>query len=233
MKLDLKEELLNSDNIGYDYFLLLELIKKDNNDINLIILMIEECIELYLYKEAKKYINYLKYNLNYTSSRITHLENKIKEIESNTNYIEDIRLKFKLEDINKKDSLKSIELCDDYYINTNNSDYIYIKAKLLYENNQLEDAIKEFNLYTNMGNKYLRQSYIFLYYIYHKLSDINKCNEYLNKLNDLFSYKDIDIYSNLENILLSYVENYNDKVCLNISKDIFRDKVIEKKKING
>lgn len=211
-----KDNLFFSNNIGYNYYILLEMLKEDNTNINLIILIIEICVELYLYDEAKKYINYLRYNLNYNSKRIMFLENKVNEIESN--YKEDIIFKYNIVGV------KDIELYDSYYEQTNNPDYLYVKAKKMYENNLLEESMYLFNSYIKLGKRYIREAYIFLFFISFKLSDENNYNIYLNILNDLFEYKNIN-YS-LEGILLTYIDNYTDNICLDISKYIIKDEVI-------
>lgn len=221
IKMDKKEELYSSSNIGNNYYILLEMLKEDNSNINLIILIIEVCIELYLYDEARKYINNLKYKLKYNSDRITFLENKINDIEST--YKEDIIFKYDIVGI------KDISLYDRYYLQTNNPDYLYVKAKILYKNNQLIESLKVFTLYISIGKRYIRESYIYLFYISSKLSDDNQYNIYLNILNKLFEYKNIS-YS-LEDILLKYMDNYDDNLCLDISKYILKDEVVNKKKL--
>lgn len=215
------ENLYTSNNFGYNYYILLELLKEDKTNINLIILIIEMCIELYLYDEAKKYINFLRYSLNYNSNRIIFLENKVNEIESS--YKEDIMFKYNIVGI------KDINLYDIYFEQTNNPDYLYIKAKKLYEKNLLIEAKDLFKSYLKLGKRYNRETYIFLFFISFKLSD-NDYDIYLNILNNLFEYNNIS-YS-LEDILLSYIDNYSDNICIDISKNILKGKeVIDKKNL--
>lgn len=236
----LKEQFLSNDNYGFNYLCLKRLLELESDDINILILLIECCISLVNYNDAKYYLELAKSKLNIPNTRLDYLEKKINSMSKDPrNYLKELRNKLSIEKLVLANDIEAaLDLCELYTYETDDPNYIYIAGVILYKYNYYEEALNYFERYRNYGSSYLKQTYYYLYYIYNWLNDNEKANYYATMIYDLSKYEGLDISLPVfESQLLFYAHNFSDECMIELEKKLLsnvleyenKQKIIDKK----
>ncbi len=222
----------NSNNIGYDYHILKQILKLEPNNLDAISLIIEQLIILSSYEEANNYLKLYILNNGNMNANILYLQKVIDEVLSNkNNYIYDYKVMHRIEQSYSKGQIdEAIDICNESYQHTNNTDYIYMIAKILYQSNNFDKSLDIFKRYVKLGNVYIKESYCYMYFICNS-NGLEGEDEYLQYLFNLIctdNYIDINVF---KNILLSYKDNISKKGLMMLKKDIYKRGVNEIGKI--
>lgn len=233
---ELEECYYNSNNYGMDHYILMKLFKLDPNNINTIILLIENSILLVDYDTAEQFLKLVETKITISNKRLDYLKLKIKSLKSPM-YIgstKNIDLQKLFETTNniriiEEESIKgNVEASINYGLNlfekTTNSDYLYIVAKIMYNNGLYQDSLKLFKDYISIGNIYLKQAYYYLFFINKLLNNEEEASYYASLVYDLSSFIGIDIDLNdYEKNIFCYVDNFSDYSIIEIEKNILYD----------
>lgn len=230
---ELEECYYNSNNYGMDHYILMKLFKLDPNNINTIILLIENSILLFDYDTAEQFLKLVETKITISNKRLDYLKLKIKSLKSpmymgSTKNI-DLHKLFETTNnirIIEEESIKgNVEASINYGLNlfekTTNSDYLYIVAKIMYNNGLYQDSLKLFKDYISIGTIYLKQAYYYLFFINKLLNNEEEASYYASLVYDLSSFIGIDIDLNdYEKNIFCYVDNFSDYSIIEIEKNI-------------
>lgn len=233
---ELEECYHNSDNYGVSYYILKKLLKLDSDNINTIILLIENSILLFDYNTAEQCLKLAETKILIPNKRLEYLKLKIECLKSpmyvTSNNNIDLQKMFETTNnirIIEEESIKeNIEIAINYgyhlFEQTTNSDYLYIVAKIMYNNGYYQDALKLFKYYISIGTIYLKQSYCYLFFINKLFQNEEEASYYASLAYDLSSFIGIDIeLRDYEKKLFCYVDNFSDHSIVEIEKNILYD----------
>ncbi len=236
--IELKEGYLNANNYGISYYILTTLLKLEPNNINIIILLIENSILLFDYQTAEECIQLAENILGNSNERINYLKKKVICLKAPMylNNDQHIDLRRVVESSNNMHIIEeasingntefAIEYGYNLFLQTSDSNYLYMVAKIMYNNGYYEDALKTFKDYILIGTIYLKQAYCYLFLI-NKLLQNDECASYYASLAyTLSAFIGIDIsLSDYERKLFSYVDNFSDHSIVELEKDILSNKL--------
>lgn len=196
----------STDNVGLQYYYLLLSYEKDKSNINILLYLLEYSIYLGSSMDIKKYINEIKCNINDRKMYFDYLLDKYNNIFKDNRYSEFLKNRIVLSKLFEKDYYIFIEKCNKKYIETLNSEYIFLMGQKMYYSGHYRHSFFYLNKYIEIGIISLREAYIYLFYI-------SNNDMYLNKLYELIILdKTIDI-----NLLREILLNDKDK---KINKEI-------------
>lgn len=232
----LQDCYFSSNNYGMNYYILTKLMKLDSDNINTIILLIENLILLFDYEKAEQCLKLAENKIKVSNKRLDYLKLKIECLKSTicmtSNKNIDLKKTFEIANnirIIEEESFKgNVEKAINYgchlFEQTTNSDYLYIVAKIMYNNGYYKDALKTFKDYISMGTIYLKQSYCYLFFINKLFQNEEEASYYASLAYDLSAFIGIDIeLHDYENKLFCYVDNFSDQSLVEIEKNILHD----------
>ena len=215
------ERYLNTDNIGLQYYYLLNIYNKDNSNINILFLLLEYCIYLGTNIESNKYINVINNRVGINNTYFNYLLNKYNSINifNNIEYIKD---SIKLNKLYNEDYYLFIENSEKMYKETLNPEYLYLLGQKSYFNGNYKRSVYYFDKYIDKGVLSLRETYIYLFYI-------TSSEAYLNKLCNLIMYNNIELKV-VEDVLLKSKDKYINKEIISLFHNIYREDISNKPK---
>lgn len=218
---DFFERYLNTNNIGLQYYYLLNIYKRETNNINILFLMLEYNIYLGNNLHFNNCISIINNRIDTNNVYYKYLLDKNNCI-MNFNNIEYIKDIIKLNKLYNKDYFMFIENSEEKYKKTLNSDYLYLLGQNSYFNGDYRRALYYFNKYVEKGIISLREAYIYLFYI-------TNCEEYLNKLCSLIMYNNVEPEV-VKNILLKSKDKYINKEIIYLLHNIHKVEIKNKQK---
>lgn len=235
---ELQECYCSSDNYGVSYYILKKLLKLDSDNINTIILLIENSILLFDYNTAEQCLKLAETKISIPNKRLEYLKLKIEYLKSpmyvTSNKNIDLQKMFETTNniriIEEESTIGNIEIAINYgyhlFEQTTNSDYLYIVAKIMYNNGYYKEALKLFKYYISIGTIYLKQSYCYLFFINKLFQNEEEAGYYASLAYDLSSFIGIDIDLHAyEKKLFCYVDNFSDHSIIEIEKDILSNNI--------
>lgn len=230
---ELTEAFFSSNNYGADYYILNKLLNIEPTNINVLIFVIEHAILLYDFQKAEECLQIAEVIIGDSNKRLNYLKKKIMCLKSPSYLGENNRVDLKqmLETTNnvkmieevaiKGDIHGSIKYGYDLFRKTNDSDYLYVVAKAMYNNGYYEASLQAFTDYISIGNIYLKQSYCYMFFI-NKLNHNDEIASYYASLAyELSSFIGVDIsISDYEQKLFSYVDTFSDHSIVELEKSI-------------
>lgn len=230
---ELTEAFLNSNNCGIDYYTLVKLLKIEPDNINALILLIENAISLFDYAKAEECLHIAERIVGVSNNRINYLKNKLMCLKSQSYLSENnnIDLKKLFESTNNMRKIEELAVTGDIkfatsygydlFWKTNDSDYLYIVAKAMYNNGHYDEALMVFQDYIARGMIYLKQSYCYMFFINKLLHNEELANYYASLAYELSSLVDVDIsLIDYEQKLFSYADNFSDYSIVEVEKYI-------------
>ncbi len=225
--------ILSSENCGKKYMAVKKLYELMPNDFNVLLLLIEICIELYDIEQAKLYLN-IANKSNIKLPKLKYLEQLINDMESETPKLMDnvfnyYQIDSKIDERNYEEAIKFSTEC---FENSSDPVYLYKSACIFFMLEQYDLAEEMFNKYLGMHSLYQKQSYYYLYYINIEKNELSKAKYYLNATYEIacFDGNNLSIEEWIK-ILNNYKENFDDKTIKHIEKELLKYKVVETNKV--
>lgn len=221
---ELEVEFFNGYNIGYCYYILHKLKDLVEDDTNIILMLIETCLQLKDYDQVEDLLNYFTDCSSELSNRLGYYHKEVIIHKVNFSKCVDYAyFETQLESLfNCEDFYVAERLVEDKVLRENNSIYMYKYAELLYVYNYYEKAKKIFLEYLSTHNLHQKNVYYYLYFIALQEEDIESADTYLKIIFELTRYVDSNVDLNKLKIILSkYKDSFTDKVIYNLEKDIF------------
>lgn len=225
--------LESEDNVGYCYFILHRLKALIEDNVDIILLLIESCLQLGDYDQVECLLNYINDYDESLCSRINYYRSEVIRFRKKHHNFQDyVQYELQIEGFfARRDIAGAEDLCNRKLIESNNNTYLYKFGKLLYTYGFYEQAKEVFKRYLFTNDLYSKSVYFYLYFIALKENDLDSLNELLKILFDLTRYEDSSInISIFKEIVDSYKDNFTDKAVYNIEKDIFCNAIPKREK---
>ena len=220
---NLHNEFFESNNNGLDYFYLNNILNVESSNIDYLTLYVEELIILGDYKKAKNCIEMI-INNNLNNSKITYLSSVVNQL-SNNNY-NNVFYKASLSEyISNNDYKSALKLCEKAFNKTKDPFFLYSFGKICIDYDiDYNKGFDMINRCINLSNCYLRECYTYIMFLSYKINNNGMFNSYSDLLYTLYCYDDISIDRDIfNNIVLSYIDKYNEVSVFDISKKILQE----------
>lgn len=214
-----------SNNAGYNYYILTRMLNLDSRNTEIIEFIIEQLVLLLSYDEALRYINLYRNNNGKKSANINYLEELINErLYYQSDCINNLKQVKRIENLFLEGKIsEAINTCYNLYDISGIPDYIYLSAKIMYNCNNLEKSLELFKKYVKLGRFYLKEAYCYMYFICNNLKLEEENNYLLHIYNLICTNNEMDIESFKDRILL-YKDNITKEDLVALRKDLYKNK---------
>ena len=223
-------DFFNSNNNGLNYYYLNNILKLEPDNINYIILFVEELIILGDYKKARKYLSKV---INCDNSRVHYLDYKIKNLLSKKNHTSIATYKAELNVlIYNKEFNNALNLCEYAFNKTDDPYFVYYFGKICIDNDiDYSKGLDIIKKCLSLSDCYIRECYAYILYALHKMDTNEDLECYSSLLYELYKFENISVdIKQFENIVLEYIDDYNESSVLEISKKMLHKSEVKQKK---
>ena len=223
----------NTDNNGLSYYYLNSILKIEKNNIDFLMLYVEELLILGDLNKAKIYLDRIC-KLSSNSKRVEYLYSKVDYLLGLKKVYNKV-LSYKVivkELISNNKYMDAIEICKKAFDDTADVYYLFYIGKIYIDNNiDYLTGLDMLKKCMNISDSYLRECYTYIMYYATKNNDVELFKIYSSLLYELYEYKNIDV-DTFNNIILNYINNYNDNSVFEISKKLLeKNENLEKNKL--